>query len=102
MTRPEFDAWIDAHYSDLLRVSQRLVGSDAEDAVQSTLAAAVATESYRACATTPLTWFVENVKGFAANARRGRKREKPIKRTVKILARAGFVSGRKRPAPRAE
>ena len=38
MTRPEFDAWVEQHYGDLLAVAVRLTDCEPEDIVQAAVA----------------------------------------------------------------
>lgn len=101
MTREEFDRWIEAHHTDLLKVARRR-GGDA-DTVQSAILRVLQTGSYaRVLGPSAWTWMVNAVRSVLGNARRADARSRAAHQDVQSLHRAGVSQGRKRPAPRAD
>ncbi len=78
MTRNEFDAWIEEHYRDLLKVARLRVSSDskAEDVVQNAVAGMLdSAELERREASAIWPWAAGFVRGAASHALRAERRE---------------------------
>ncbi len=102
MTRPEFDTWIEQHYTELLKVARRRVNSDddAADVLHQAVASAISTGAYeKTGGIGAWPWAVSQVRGFATAARRTNARQGELKRAKKILHRAGSSLGRTSPNP---
>ncbi len=103
MTRPEFDTWIEQHYTDMLKVARRRVNDaeQARDAVQHAIASALESGGYaRREAIWP--WMVLKVRDGAKLQRRSAARFGALRTLVRRSSRAGLSQGWKRPAPRAD
>jgi DNA-directed RNA polymerase specialized sigma24 family protein len=100
VTRPEFDAWIEQHYTELLKVAKRR-SNHPEDAVQDAVVTFL-TNRDLAEIDQPWTYLVNAIRSVAGNRRRGDDRVDELQRAVKHENRAGHSHGWKKPAPRAE
>lgn len=78
MTRPEFDAWVEQHYTALQRVAHKLVGPNlADDAVQSALTSVLVNATYEKMDASQnlLAFLGLPVRRAAWNTRRGESRK---------------------------
>ena len=102
MTRPEFDAWLEAHYTELLKVARRRTNSDADAAevLHNAIAGALAGGWFQKSAK-PWTRMVLAIRGYANNRRGADAALRSARRTILTASQASH--GRKTPmAPRAE
>ena len=112
MTREQFDVWLEAppsgrkyaryarNYDALVAIARKFT-AEPEDAVQTAVARWLTSSHYLKCDATrnPLAWFARGVTSAAFNARTSAARTRANRRE---LASAAGISGRKRPAPRAD
>lgn len=89
MTRAEFDAWIEQHYTELLGVARRRVRRDAEDVVQQAVAGMLASlELQRRPVVMAWPWAVLLVRRVASDRRRkGSRHAKKTQTSGVLLAR---------------
>jgi DNA-directed RNA polymerase specialized sigma24 family protein len=102
MTRTEFDAWLEAHYTELLKVARRRTNTDADAAevLHNAIAGALAGGWFQKSAK-PWSRMVLAVRSYAARRRAGDTALHSARRTIFTASRAS--QGRKTPmAPRAE
>ena len=104
MTRPEFDAWVEQHYADLLAVAVRRTDCEPEDIVQAAVAGMLASPALPKIGHDgemgAWPWAVSWVRGTLSNRRRAGRYRAEVEKEFHSRSSLGEKGNLRTPARR--